>query len=99
MILQKKVPPAEFLPVLAVLVLAAGVAWPTFRSVRRSANEDEAVATLKNVVHAQVVFHQQRKVDLDGDGNGEYAGLVELMGVGKGRLSAALSPPLLFGAI
>jgi type II secretory pathway pseudopilin PulG len=81
--------------VVGVLVVAAAVAVPRLLAVRMSANEEAAMATLHNLFEAQVNMRQLAKIDADGSGRGEYAGLVELSGAGKGRMECPLTPPLL----
>jgi hypothetical protein len=62
---------------------------------RMHANEAAAIATLRNFVSAQAHFQAVAVSDEDGDGVGEYGGVLELAGAVPGRMAARLSPPVL----
>jgi len=70
---------------------------PLFRA-RLAANETAAIATLRNIVSAQAQVQQSGKIDMDNDGNGEYAGFLEMSSASKGRMYHLLFPPVLTGA-
>jgi uncharacterized coiled-coil protein SlyX len=64
-------------------------------AARLEANEAAAIATLRNFVGAEAQFQAAAVTDEDGDGQGEYGGLMELAGAVAGRMAAPLSPPVL----
>jgi prepilin-type N-terminal cleavage/methylation domain-containing protein len=88
----------ELMIVIAIIAIIAAIAIPNLLAARLSANETAAIATLRNIISAQAQFQQSAKVDIDGDGTGEYGGFVELSGSAPGRMAAVLNPPVLSGA-
>lgn len=73
--------------------LKQAVAESSGPTVQMQANEKAAVATLRNLVSAQVLFRQSGKADTDLDGVGEYGGFLELSGAEADRMSAPLTLP------
>ncbi len=61
------------------------IAIPKLLVARIEANEQAAIANLQAIGSAQALFHEQARVDSDGDGHGEYATLAELTGAAAAR--------------
>ncbi len=70
----------EIMIVVMILAIIAAIALPGLLGGRMAASEQAAVGALTAMKVAQQVFKTRRLVDLDGDGNGEYAFLQELAG-------------------
>jgi hypothetical protein len=62
--------------------------------MRPGANESAAIATLKNLAVSQEQFRMAGYLDRDGDGVGEFGTMRELGGEDSGRLTTAMSVPL-----
>ena len=62
---------------------------------RKVSNETAAIATGRNVISAQAQLQASARIDVDGDGTGEYGGFLELSGAVPGRMSKVLVPPVL----
>jgi hypothetical protein len=78
------------------LGIGASVAIPSLMAARRTANDKAAAATLRSIASAEAKFREQRLVDLDGDGVGDFGTLAELTGAaGLRGGGAALDQPLL----
>src|SRR5437667_11109836 len=88
----------ELMIVIAIIAIFAAIAIPNLLAARLSANETAAIATLRNIISAQAQFQQGAKADTDSDGTGEYGGFYEMSGAGLGRMSKALTPPVMSGA-
>ena len=88
----------ELMIVLAILGTLVGIAAPSLLSARSAADETAAVATLRQIVLAQVQLQQSARIDVDDDGAGEYGGLLELSGAAAGRMPRPLDPKVLSGA-
>lgn len=67
-------------------------------SVRPTANETAAIATLRNATSAQAQVQASGRIDTDGDGSGEYGGFLEMSGAIEGRMGKVLIPPVLSSA-
>lgn len=74
----------------------------TMLTVRAMANENAAIATLKNIGSAQAQCQASRVIDVDGDGKGEYGFFGELSGKQPVRKDGAggigtktIAPPVL----
>ncbi len=90
----------ELMIVIAIIAVIAAIAIPNLLAARLAANETAAIATLRNLVSAQAQFQQGGRLDVDGDGTGEYGFFQELAGTDQtaGRMASTLVPPVLPGA-
>src|SRR5262245_59137013 len=90
----------ELMIVIAIIAIIAAIAIPSLLSARLSANESNAISTLRNMVTSQAQFQSSANMDEDTDGTGEYgtlgemSGLVNLQRNGVGP-AAPLNPPIL----
>lgn len=75
----------ELMIVVALLAILVAIATPSFVSARVSANETNAIATLRSIIAAQMQFRECVAVDTDQDGRGEYGGFLEMSGQRVGR--------------
>ncbi len=90
----------------STFVLAAGtgvlaaVAIPSMLNSRVAANENLAVATLRNISSAEAQFQATAALDQDGDGRGEYGTLAELTGSSPlAGSNSVLEPPVLSASL
>lgn len=88
----------ELMIVIAIVAVIASIAVPNLLAARLAANETAAIASLRNLVTAQAQFQQSARLDVDGDGQGEYGSFTELSGGAAGRMAGPLIPPLLGGS-
>ncbi len=65
---------------LSGLAMVAAVAIPSLHAARLKANESAAIATLRTIHTAEETFRSNVMRDADGDGEGEYAFIGELLG-------------------
>jgi len=82
----------------ALILLAWSIAIPNFPCHGINANESAAIATLKNIHSAQVLFRDRLAVDRDADAKGEFGWLDELAGAATlrgGLAERRLDPPVL----
>jgi prepilin-type N-terminal cleavage/methylation domain-containing protein len=90
----------ELMIVIAIIAIIAAIAIPNLLSARLSANESNAISTLRNLVTSEAQFQSASNIDEDGDGTGEYGSFGELSGLsnlvrnGVG-LASPLNPPIL----
>jgi prepilin-type N-terminal cleavage/methylation domain-containing protein len=90
----------ELMIVIAIIAIIAAIAIPNLLSARLSANESNAVSTLRNLVTSQAQFQSAANIDENLNGTGEYGCFAELSGAcnlqrnGVGPASA-LNPPIL----
>jgi prepilin-type N-terminal cleavage/methylation domain-containing protein len=90
----------ELMIVIAIIAIIAAIAIPNLLSARLSANESNAISTLRNMVTSQAQFQSSANMDEDQDGTGEYGSLGEMSGLsdlirnGVG-IAAPLNPPIL----
>ena len=83
---------------LGGLVTMAAIAVPNLRQARVETNEAAAVATLRAIHTAQQTFRTNALRDQDGDGDGEYGFLGELLGQPRpGEKRARSATPLVSG--
>jgi prepilin-type N-terminal cleavage/methylation domain-containing protein len=91
----------ELMIVIAIIAIIAAIAIPNLLSARLSANESNAISTLRNLVTSQAQFQSASNMDEDQDGTGEYgsfgelSGLVPLQRNGVPIGAVALNPPIL----
>jgi prepilin-type N-terminal cleavage/methylation domain-containing protein len=86
----------EMVVVTTVLSILATIAVPNLVRSSATANESAVIATLRAISSAQMQFEAQHYVDVDGDGNFEYATLKEITGAQPLRSGGtALAPGLL----
>ncbi len=90
----------ELMIVIAIIAIIAAIAIPNLLSARVSANESNAISTLRNLVSAQAQFQSSGAMDEDGDGTGEYGSFGELSGAvnlqrNSVGVAARLNPPIL----
>jgi prepilin-type N-terminal cleavage/methylation domain-containing protein len=88
----------ELMIVIAIIAIIAAIAIPNLLSARLSANESNAISSLRNMVTSQAQFQSSAAVDADQDGTGEYGCFAELSGLcnlTRGGLAAPLNPPIL----
>ncbi len=80
----------------AGLGIVSSIAIPKLMSARVAANESAAIANLLAITSAQAAFVEQREIDEDRDGRGEYGFLGELAGarVLRGQRER-IAPPML----
>jgi type IV pilus assembly protein PilA len=90
----------ELMIVIAIIAIIAAIALPNLLSSRLSANESNAISTMRNLFTSQAQFMTSSNVDEDQDGSGEYGSFGELSGAtnlvrnGVG-VASPLNPPLL----
>jgi prepilin-type N-terminal cleavage/methylation domain-containing protein len=88
----------ELMIVIAIIAIIAAIAIPNLLSARLSANESNAISSLRNMVTSQAQFQSSAAIDQDQDGTGEYGCFAELSGfcnLTRGGLAAPLNPPIL----
>ncbi|HYC78778.1 MAG TPA: DUF2950 family protein [Planctomycetota bacterium] len=92
----------ELMIVIAIIAIIAAIAIPNLLAARLSANESNAVSTLRNLVTSQAQFQSAANMDDNGNGTGEYGSFGELSGLTNlntraGALgpAAPLNPPIL----
>jgi len=91
----------ELMIVIAIIAIIAAIAIPNLLSARLSANESNAVSTLRNLVTSQAQFQSAANMDENANGTGEYGSFGELSGAvnlqrnGAGGIAAVLNPPIL----
>jgi prepilin-type N-terminal cleavage/methylation domain-containing protein len=92
----------ELMIVIAIIAIIAAIAIPNLLSARLSANESNAISTLRNMVTSQAQFQSASNIDDDQDGTGEYGSLGEMSGLSNLNLraggvgpAAPLNPPIL----
>ena len=66
--------------VVAIIAIIAAIAIPNLLAARLASNETSAVATLRSICSAQAQFQLSGKVDVNGDGTGEYGLFREMSG-------------------
>ncbi len=89
----------ELVIVTVVLVVLASIAVPSLVRGRATANESAVVATMRTIANVQFQAKAMELIDMDGDGQFEYPGLMEAAGVVPLRgTGERLSPPLLSAA-
>ena len=71
----------ELMIVIAIIAIIAAIAVPNLLAAKISANESNAISSLRNMVSAQAQFQASSSVDDDLDGTGEYGCLGEMAGV------------------
>jgi type II secretory pathway pseudopilin PulG len=86
--------------VIAIIAIIAAIAIPNLLSARLSANESNAISTLRNLVTSQAQFQSASNMDEDQDGTGEYGSLGEMSGLSNLQrngvgIAAPLNPPIL----
>jgi prepilin-type N-terminal cleavage/methylation domain-containing protein len=91
----------ELMIVIAIIAIIAAIAIPNLLSARLSANESNAISTLRNLVTSQAQFQSASNMDQDQDGTGEYGSFGEMSGAvvlaraGVPVGAVALNPPIL----
>jgi len=89
----------ELMIVIAIIAIIAAIAIPNLLSARLSANESNAISTLRNMVTSQAQFQSSSAIDADADGTGEYGSFAEMSGkcnLTRGVAGAGpLNPPIL----
>ena len=88
----------ELTVVVAVIMIVATIALPSFRSSRITANESVTIQTLRTIAGGQSNFKVRRIADNEAtpDGDGEYGYLGELAGnVNVRGVAVPLGPPTL----
>jgi prepilin-type N-terminal cleavage/methylation domain-containing protein len=95
----------ELMIVVATIAIIAAIAIPNFLSSKLSANETQAIGTLRSVTSAQTQFHIASGIDFDYDAINQFGFLREMSG-GVGlrasadwsSVGAPLVPSVLSGA-
>jgi prepilin-type N-terminal cleavage/methylation domain-containing protein len=82
----------ELMIVIAVIAIIAAIAIPNLLAARLNANEDSAIATLRNLISCQSQFQCMAKADGNMDGTGEYGCFLELSGAGDVRRNPLVGP-------
>jgi prepilin-type N-terminal cleavage/methylation domain-containing protein len=90
----------ELMIVIAIIAIIAAIAIPNLLSARLSANESNAVSTLRNLVTSQAQFQSASNMDENANGTGEYGSFGELSGLSNLQRNgvgpaAPLNPPIL----
>lgn len=90
----------ELMIVVAIVAILATLAIPSQIAARMSAQEGNAIASLRSLAAAQSQFQSVNAVDSDSDGVGSFGGLGELSGavslaLRDPRASGPLDPPIL----
>jgi prepilin-type N-terminal cleavage/methylation domain-containing protein len=90
----------ELMIVIAIIAIIAAIAIPNLLSARLSANESNAVSTLRNLVTSQAQFQSAANIDENANGTGEYGTFGELSGLSNlirnaVGVAAPLNPPIL----
>jgi len=88
----------ELMIVIAIIAIIAAIAIPNLLSARLSANESNAISTLRNMVTSQAQFQSASNIDEDQDGTGEYGCFAEMSGkcnLTRGGLNSPLNPAIL----
>ncbi len=81
---------------LSVLSIVSSVAIPKLMAARLTANEANAIDTLRDIARAQALLHANTTFDRDGDRKGEYALLEELCHAEpRDHGAAETDPPML----
>ncbi len=70
----------ELMIVIAIIAILAAIAIPNLMSARLNSNETSAVANVRSLWSGEAMFQKTSKVDLDGDGLGEFGFFRELSG-------------------
>ncbi|MFT5292095.1 MAG: prepilin-type N-terminal cleavage/methylation domain-containing protein [Planctomycetota bacterium] len=76
----------ELMIVVAIIAVIATIAVPKLLTSRVSANENAAIATLRNVATSQAQFLSSCSVDTNADGGGEYGYFGEMASVAPLRI-------------
>ena len=90
----------ELLIVISVIAILAVMAIPSFLTSRLTANESNAITSLRFLMTGQELFSLRKAVDIDADGLGEYGTFGELAGgttLDRGGAAPAvkLDPPIM----
>ena len=82
--------------VSAAAYLVMGIVQPNFKAAGLNSNESAAIATLKNISSAQSQMQASGSIDVNGNGQGEYAFFAEMAGISPLRGSKSpLAQPVL----
>ena len=68
----------ELMIVVAIIAIIAAIAIPNLLRARLASNESAAIGALRTMSSAQSSFQSSAGSDTDGDGTGEFAGLILL---------------------
>lgn len=82
----------ELMIVVAIIAIVAAVAIPKLAGARLTANESNAIGTLRTIATAQAQTVASGAIDSDGDGAAEYGYFGEMSGIAPARISAAGAP-------
>ena len=101
---------SNFVPILVLILwgvgTAAAILGPNLSKSKCCGNETAAIATLRNLASVQSQVQDQVRIDVDGDGVGEYGTLGEMTGTDGVRTNAdgtsrgdCIKPPVLSPAL
>jgi len=76
------------------IAIVAAIAIPNLLAAKLSANETAAIATLRNLTSAQAMTQGSGKIDVDGDGIGEFGTFLEMTGTVPLRAGKGPGPRL-----
>jgi type II secretory pathway pseudopilin PulG len=91
-----------------LIAIIAAIAIPNLLAAKLSANETAAIATLRNLASAQAMAQGGGRIDVDGDGIGEFGTFLEMTGSVGVRQGPAkdgtmrgrtINPPILTAAL
>ncbi len=82
----------ELMIVVAIIAIIAAVAIPKLLGARLSANESNAIGTLRTIATAEAQVLTSASIDSDGNGGGEYGYFGEMSGLMPARISVGGLP-------
>ncbi|MFA6422321.1 MAG: prepilin-type N-terminal cleavage/methylation domain-containing protein [Candidatus Buchananbacteria bacterium] len=75
----------EFMIVAAIIAIIAAIAIPNLMRSRMSANEAAAAEKMREIMWGEIAYQKAALTDIDKDGLGDYASLIELANPGPDK--------------